>query len=166
MGRPPSSAPPPHHHTTHSHDDVEARVEEAVARLRDEGGRATPARRAVVAALYTGDDHHVTAEDVARTVAADHPDVHLSTVYRTLEALERVGVVTRVDLGSGGAVFHLVDHEHHHVVCSRCGAVTEIADGDLAALRRDLADRYSIDLAPSGQTLTGVCPTCRELSAP
>ncbi len=163
MGRP---APSPHHHPAHTHDDVEGRVEAAVARLRDEGGRATPVRRAVVAALYTGDDHHVTAEDVARTVTATHPDVHLSTVYRTLEALERAGVVARVDLGPGGAVFHLVDHEHHHLVCPRCGTVTEIADDDLDALRRHLDDRYGVDLSPTGQTLTGLCPACRDAPTP
>lgn len=149
-----------------AHDDVEAQIEAAVARLRDEGGRATPARRAVVAALYTGDDHHVTAEDVARALTATHPDVHLSTVYRTLEALERAGVVARVDLGPGGAVFHLVDHEHHHLVCPRCGAVTEIADDDLAALRRHLADRYGVGLSPTSQTLTGTCRSCRAATAP
>jgi Fe2+ or Zn2+ uptake regulation protein len=144
---------------------VTDRVEGALGRLRADGGRVTPARRAVVAALYEGDDHHVTAEDVARSVTARHPEVHLSTVYRALEALERADVVSRLDLGAGGAVFHLVDHEHHHLVCQACGAVTEVPDADLAALRRRLRERHGVDLASTGQTLTGTCRACRTVGA-
>ena len=67
--------------------------------LRADGGRITVGRRAIVHALLTAPDHHVTADDVAAMVQAEHPDVHLSTIYRTLEALERHGVVDRVGLG-------------------------------------------------------------------
>ncbi|HYI60729.1 MAG TPA: transcriptional repressor [Acidimicrobiales bacterium] len=154
------AASPPHHRAPHVHHDVAARVDAALARLRADGGRVTPARRAVVAALYGGPDHHVTAEDVARAVAHSHPEVHLSTVYRALEALERAGVVARLDLGATGAVFHLVDHEHHHLVCRSCGAVTEVADGDLDGLRRHLRARYGVELGATGQTLAGTCRSC------
>src|SRR3546814_6984453 len=75
-----------HHRHPHDHD-VDAELERILSALRDDGGRVTTGRRAVVRALLTADDHHVTAEDIAATVQRDHPDVHLSTVYRTLAAL-------------------------------------------------------------------------------
>src|SRR3546814_2143018 len=80
-----------HHRHPHDHD-VDAELERILSALRDDGGRVTTGRRAVVRALLTADDHHVTAEDIAATVQRDHPDVHLSTVYRTLEALESRGI--------------------------------------------------------------------------
>lgn len=145
----------------HAHDDVDARVEAALALLRREGGRITTARRAVVSTLYGGADHHVTAEDVASAVQVDHPDVHLSTVYRTLESLEGLDVVARVDLGPGPAVFHLVDHAHHHLVCTRCGGVTEVPADVVDALAAVLDERYGFAAAPNRLTVSGLCRDCR-----
>ena len=115
-----------HHREPHAHGDVSEHEAAILELLRGEGGRVTTGRRAIVRALLTGPDHHVTAEDVARLVQAEHPDVHLSTVYRTLDTLEHHGVVDRINLGPGGAVYHLSDHAHHHLICEVCGAVIEV----------------------------------------
>ncbi len=150
-----------HHRQGHIHDDREERIAATLERLRRDGGRITTARRAVVSTLYAGDDHHVTAEDVAAAVQLDHPDVHLSTVYRTLEALEHLDVVARVDLGPGPSVFHLVDHAHHHLVCTRCGAVTEAPADVLDPLAQVLDTRFGFAAAPHRLTITGLCADCR-----
>jgi Fur family ferric uptake transcriptional regulator len=149
-----------HQRDHHVHDDV-ARDEEAILDLlRSDGGRVTTGRRAIVRALLTGPDHHVTAEDVARIVQAEHPDVHLSTVYRTLDALEVHGVVVRVNLGAGGAVYHLSDHAHHHLVCESCGAVFEVPDSVVRPVAADVDGRYGFELG--GQlVLSGRCASCR-----
>lgn len=151
----------PHHRHSHSHADRDERIASTLELLRRQGGRITTARRAVVTSLYGGDDHHVTAEDVAAAVQTDHPDVHLSTVYRTLEALEALDVVARVDLGTGPAVFHLVDHVHHHLVCDRCGAVTEAPAEVVDALAASLDARFGFAAAPNRLTITGLCRDCR-----
>ena len=135
-------------------------------RLRAQGGRVTAGRRAIVRALLTADDHHVTADALAATVQADHPDVHLSTVYRTLEALELVDVVDRINLGPGGAVYHLTARTHHHLVCDRCGSVSEADDAALDRLAADLRDRYGFALSPRHLTLHGRCRACQEKLTP
>lgn len=152
---------PAHDGHVHTDQEVEGRIAATLERLRRDGGRITTARRAVVRTLYAGDDHHVTAEDVAAAVQADHPDVHLSTVYRTLEALEGLDVVARVDLGAGPAVFHLVDHIHHHLVCERCGTVTEATADVVDALAQVLDQRFGFAAAPHRLTITGLCRGCR-----
>lgn len=128
--------------------------------LRAAGVRITRSRRAVVDALVTADDH-VTADDLAAQVATAEPDVHRSTVYRTLDALEQAGVVTHVHLGHGRAVYHLTDRLHHHAVCEVCGAVIELAAdvlGDVGdRLRRDAG--FEID--PHHFALVGRCRGCR-----
>ncbi|HET9443189.1 MAG TPA: transcriptional repressor, partial [Acidimicrobiales bacterium] len=73
----------------------DARVELILGRLRDRGGRITTARRALVAALVAA-EHHVTADDLAELVQRAHPDVHRSTIYRTLADLEELGAVDHV----------------------------------------------------------------------
>lgn len=155
------SAPRHRHGHAHTEEEVAERVAATLELLRGAGGRITTARRAVVTTLHAGDDHHVTAEDVAAAVQAEHPDVHLSTVYRTLEALEELDVVARVDLGSGPAVFHLVDHAHHHLVCTRCGRVEEAAADVVEPLAEVLDARYGFAATPHRLTVTGLCRDCR-----
>lgn len=156
-----TASTPAHQRAPHVHDDVDQRIDAALELLRDDGGRVTTARRAIVTSLYRGDDHHVTAEDVADAVQAQQPDVHLSTVYRTLDALEHLAVVAKVDLGHGPAVYHLVDHVHHHLVCNACGTVIEVPGDVIEPLAAELAARVGFVASPHRLTITGLCRSCR-----
>src|SRR5437016_10085059 len=94
-------------------------AEELLDRLRAQGGRVTTARRLVVSTLI-GATSHVTAEDLAATIHERHPEIHLSTVYRTLDSLERLGIVEHTHIGHGPSVYH-VGVTHQHLVCEACG---------------------------------------------
>ncbi len=102
----------------------------------------------------------MTAEDVAATVQQDHPDVHLSTVYRTLEALERLGVVDHVHLGHGRAVYHLADDDHHHLMCEECGAVIEVPETLFDDVARSVRQRYGFSLRSKHFAVVGTCRAC------
>jgi Fur family ferric uptake transcriptional regulator len=157
---------PQHVRDRHQHTDVDERVETILDALRGRGGRITIGRRAIVRALYTADDHHVTADDVAAIVQAHHPDVHLSTVYRTLEALVELGVVDRIALGEQSrVVYHLADHAHHHLVCERCGTVVEVPEQVAAGLARRISKRYGFTVARSRLAIRGRCHDCSTANA-
>jgi Fe2+ or Zn2+ uptake regulation protein len=128
-------------------------------RLRSAGGRVTGARRAVVAALLAADDH-VTADDLAATVQAADPEIHLSTVYRTLDALERLGVVDHVHLGHGRAVYHLADDPHQHLVCEECGVVIEAPHDLFAEVAERVQATYRFRLRPHHFAVLGRCEDC------
>jgi Fur family ferric uptake transcriptional regulator len=97
---------------------------DAAARLRAAGLRATEQRRAVLDAL--GELGHASVDQLAVSVQRTLPEVSLSTVYRTLEALEAVGLVTHTHLHHGAPTYHSVDEEPHlHLVCEACGAVDQ-----------------------------------------
>lgn len=127
--------------------------------LRRRGVRITKARREVVDALVASDGH-LNAEDITSVVQQRAPEIHLSTVYRTLEALAQIDVVDAVHVGHGGAVYHLADNRHQHLVCERCGAVLHVADGLLDALADDIYARYRFMLRSHHVALTGVCERC------
>ena len=137
------------------------RLERILALLRAEGGRVTSARRALVEALLAA-DAHVTADDLAARVQAAHPEVHRSTVYRTLDALERLGVVVHSHLGHGGGVYHLADERHQHLVCEQCGAVVEMPDDVLEPLARTVRRRYGFTIEPGHFALVGRCAACSD----
>lgn len=100
-------------------------------RLRDQGYRVTPQRQLVLEAVNRLD--HATPETILTEVQRTAEGLNLSTVYRTLEVLERVGLVTHTHIGHGSPSYHSVDEcPHLHLVCSGCGKVTSV-DADIAA---------------------------------
>ena len=109
-------------------------VEAALALMREHGGRITPSRRLLLDALFARHDHR-TAEELAAEVQARAPDVHLSTIYRNLEELERLGVIVHSHQGHGPATYHLASDVHGHFVCEVCGTMIEVPEqlfGELA----------------------------------
>ena len=139
------------------------RLDRILDRLRENGGRITTARRALVTALVEAEGH-VTADDLAELVQRSHPDVHRSTIYRTLDALEDLDVVDHVHLGHGRAVYHLSDDRHHHLVCDRCGSVVQVPEAVVAPLRDQLVDGYGFVVNGRHFALPGVCRACSALT--
>lgn len=135
-------------------------VDDLVSRLRGAGVRITSQRRMVLEALAEAGSH-VTAEDLHRRVRADHPDVSVSSVYRTMDLLADHGVVEHVHLGHGPAEYHLADEEHAHLVCNGCGRVTELDPSVSAAFASEVADELGFHLDLGHFALTGWCRLCR-----
>jgi Fur family ferric uptake transcriptional regulator len=135
------------------------RLESILALVRQRGGRVTTPRRAIVTALVDADDH-VTADDLADAVQRAHPDVHRSTVYRTLDTLTEMGVVDHVHLGHGPAVYHFTEHAHHHLVCQGCGRVIELPLSVLAPLQAHVERDYRFRLDATHFALAGHCADC------
>ena len=128
--------------------------------LRRDGGRVTSARRAVLTALLDQRERHASAEELAAAVRAHDPDVHLSTVYRTLDALEHLGAVTHVHLGHGRAIYHLTDELHHHAVCEACGEVLQLPDAIFSEVRAGLHEAHGFHLDAHHFALVGRCAAC------
>jgi Fur family transcriptional regulator, ferric uptake regulator len=139
---------------------VDDALDDILERLRRDGGRVTTSRRAVIDAMLTNPSHHMTAADVVDAVRGDHPDFHESTVYRTLDRLTELGVITRIQIAPGPAVFHLSVGGHHHLVCDRCGAVTEASPDLLDAVADRLRRDHGFLLDPGATSLHGLCATC------
>ena len=139
---------------------VTARVEPLLDRVRRGGGRVTPARRALLEALLGAEGHHLTAQDLAEHVQRAVPDVHLSTVYRSLESLEEMGIVDHAHLGNGRAVYHLADEPHQHLVCERCESVVEVPDDVFAELSGTLRRAYGFVIRAHHFAVVGRCAAC------
>lgn len=136
------------------------RLDGILAQLRQRGGRITTPRRAILSALLAAADH-VTADQLAATVQAAHPDVHQSTVYRTLDTLTDLGIVVHVHLGHGPAVYHLADQTHAHLVCQQCGRVSEVPASVLSPIRRRVREQFDFELDSTHFALSGRCGACR-----
>lgn len=139
---------------------VDERLGALLGVLRANGMRITVTRRAILESLVaTGP--HVTAEELVTHVRGRHPEVHESTVYRTLDRLTRLGVVDHVHLGHGRAVFHVPGEAHQHLHCDSCGAVVEAPDELFTELVRAVEERYGFALELDHFALGGCCQACR-----
>lgn len=138
----------------------EARLDAALHALRRHGERVTEPRRAVLTALATLADHP-TAEQVVSAVESGPSDVHRATVYRTLETLTGLGIVTHVHVGHGGTAYHLNDRAHLHAQCHECGSVVDVPGDVLDEVSARLHAVAGFDLDPSHVALSGRCAECR-----
>ena len=127
----------------------------AIDVLRAEGRRVTTARRTIIE-LLGGTHEHLTAEAIAEDVQRAHPEIHVSTVYRTLESLEAWGLVEHVHRGHGAAFFHLAA-SHPHVVCEECGRVLDVPAQEFAPLVARVRDAYGFELDIAHTALMGRC---------
>jgi Fur family ferric uptake transcriptional regulator len=138
-------------------------VEVVLAEIRRRGGRVTTTRRLVLRALFEHTGHRTApelADDLAKEVHAYGLDVHMSTIYRFLDELEELGVVSHSHLGHGPAVYDVSPVGHFHLVCQQCGAVTESPDVLLSALARSLKSRYGFSIDAHHFAIAGRCKSC------
>lgn len=136
---------------------MEAQLAEA---LRRRGQRVTPQRLAVARVLEQYNDH-VTAETLHRRIRETMPGVSLPTVYATLELLEELGLVGRLLSESGAVVYDPNTSEHHHLVCSACGAIIDVeAPVDDKAIMQ-AARRSGFAPANAQVVVSGICRACR-----
>ena len=141
------------------------RLDGLIAHLRARGARVTTARRSLLAALVSAEDHHLTAHDLTAAVQGAHPDVHLSTIYRSLDSLEELGIVDHVHLGHGRAVYHLADEPHQHLVCEVCSAVVEVPDDVFSQLAGSVRRTYGFTIRPHHFAVLGRCAACADAAA-
>jgi len=131
-----------------------------VTALDRAGYRLTEPRRSL-ASLIASRDGHFTAGDLLREARAGRLGVGRATVFRTLEVLEELGVVERLDLPSGEHAYVVCQRaHHHHVVCSLCGRASEINDAGLRVVVREIARRTGYRVDEHRLELFGLCPAC------
>ncbi|HUI49724.1 MAG TPA: transcriptional repressor [Acidimicrobiia bacterium] len=97
------------------------------ALFREHGLRVTPQRQSIFRLLH-GDDTHPTVESLFERARTEMPTISLKTVYQTVHDLEALGEVRVLDLGTGSVrVDPNVEDDHHHLLCTVCGRVRDLA---------------------------------------
>ena len=133
-------------------------AEKASKRFNEAGFRTGAARRQVIE-LLDGEHCALTALEIDQRL----PKVGRATVYRTLEQLEELELVYRVDVGGETAAYERNDPtgHHHHMVCVRCGRLVPFEDGALEKAIHAVAERAEFEVTAHDVLLRGVCPRCQ-----
>jgi Fur family transcriptional regulator, ferric uptake regulator len=142
---------------------VDSWSEHAGARLADAGFRRGGARAAVIA-LLAEQRCALSAYEIDAKLREGGRAVARASVYRILDELDGLGLVSRLEVGQGIARYepHRPDgHHHHHMVCDSCGEVIPFADDELEETIDRLAERVTFEVAEHDITLHGSCAECR-----
>ncbi|MDD4939542.1 MAG: Fur family transcriptional regulator [Candidatus Omnitrophica bacterium] len=135
------------------------------------GYRLTMGREAILGVLskHAG---HLSAEDIYMKVHPGHPNVGLTTIYRTLDVLSNLGLVYKLDFGEGRARYELAQgpkgaHHHHHLVCTGCNKIidyTDFIDEEVELLKeteRGLSRKYDFNITNHIIQFYGLCEKCK-----
>src|SRR4030042_3470597 len=125
--------------------------------LSKQGYRLTPQRVMILSAIENS-DNHISAEEIYAQIVAKYPQVNISTVYRTLELLKQLGLVTETDLGEGRVRYHSAEKgHHHHLVCEKCGAIIDLDESLLTPLKSALLQEYKFSADLRHLAIWGRC---------
>lgn len=131
-----------------------------------EGYRLTPQRNAVVKVLLENRHGHPSAEEIYLETKALYPDIGLTTIYRSLELLERLNIVYRFDYGDGQSRYELGtgtnEHYHHHLICLDCGEISEFEGDLLDNMEQEIAETTGFKIADHCLRFFGHCKRCQD----
>ena len=131
--------------------------------LKQKGLKLTPQRKLIIDAIHET-EAHLTAEEIIAHVQARMPEVHKSTIYRTLELLEGAGCVFKSELGDHSIYHHAEEGHHHHLVCSRCGKTIECDEDLFTSVEGSLVEKYGFRFDFNHLVMSGLCEECRSKS--
>jgi len=138
-------------------------IEHAEAEIRKAGHRSSLPRSAVLD-LIGRQECVLSARQIADRLRDSGKEVGVATVYRTLEVLEELRLVQRLDVGGASARYEPAlpggEHHHHHLVCDVCGKVTPFEDSKLETAIHELGDRLDYSVGDHDVILRGSCPQC------
>lgn len=133
--------------------------------LKNKGYKLTPQRRAILDVVIENQGEHLSTEEIYDIVRHGCPDIGLATVYRTLQLLSDMSVLSKLNLDDGLTRYELnVDedsHHHHHLICTVCGKVSEVVDDLLDPLEAQVEIQYGFKVQDHKLKFFGICKDCQ-----
>lgn len=142
-------------------------IDDLTKKLQSPHHKITPQRKIVLQVFIDNPGEHLSAEDVHYILRDKHYDIGLATVYRSLELLSSLLLLHKNDFGDGCHRYELNTatanaHQHHHLICMKCGKVTEFADDLLEDLEADIMKKSHFKIVDHQVTFYGYCEECQK----
>ena len=133
-------------------------------KLKSKGYRVTGQRQAVLNGIIKNEGKHLSSEEIYELVKLDFPEIGLATVYRTLFLLEEMELIHKIDLDDGRGRYELSrnneEHLHHHLVCTRCGTISEVKEDLLEQLETQIFNKNGFLVKNHSVKFYGICSNC------
>ncbi len=133
-------------------------------KLREKGFKLTPQRRSILDTIMENEGKHLSTEEIYDVVKRRCPEIGLATVYRTMQIFDEVGLVYKHNFDDGRSRYEVTnneDHQHHHLVCIKCGKVLEVEEDLLEQLENQVEQKYNFSITNHNVKFLGYCGKCR-----
>lgn len=137
--------------------------------LKEKGLKVTAQRLAVLEAVASRPEEHLTAEEIFTLVKVSCPDIGLATVYRTIQLLNELGLIDRISFDDGAVRYEIGSapdreqkHRHHHLICRRCGRVFSFREDLLEELEAKITATTGFAVVNHEVKLYGYCRECAD----
>ncbi|MBQ9258341.1 MAG: ferric iron uptake transcriptional regulator [Neisseriaceae bacterium] len=131
--------------------------------IRSLGMKVTGPRLKILSLFEENPERHLSAEDVYRITLEHDMNIGVATVYRVLAQFEEAGILVRHQFDKNKAVYELDRGIHHdHLVCVRCGKITEFCDTRIEKLQEDVAEEHGYEIIDHAMYLYGTCTECQK----
>ena len=142
-------------------------MEDLRQKLQERQHKMTPQRQIVLQIFLDHPGEHLSAEDVHGILRDNHSEIGLATVYRSLELLSDLGILQKMEFGDGCSRYEVnaIDpdsHHHHHLICTKCGKVTEFEDDLLENLEQDIENKSGFRIMDHQVKFFGYCKECQD----
>jgi Fur family ferric uptake transcriptional regulator len=139
-------------------------IERLKNNLKEKGYKLTPQRRSIIDSIIKNEGNHLTTEELYDLVKVECPEIGLATVYRTVQLLEDIGIVCKLDLNDGCNRYELIhedeNHQHHHLICTICGKVIEVQGDLLEGMENEIQKTYNFEVRNHSLKFYGLCNEC------
>ncbi|MDJ0674267.1 MAG: transcriptional repressor [Calothrix sp. MO_167.B42] len=140
------------------------------AELNDRGWRLTPQRETILHIFQElPQGEHLSAEDLYHRLETEGEGISLSTIYRTLKLMARMGILRELELGEGHKHYEInqpYPHHHHHLICIKCNATIEFKNDSILKIGAKTAQKEGYQLLDCQLTIHAVCPQCQRSLVP
>jgi Fur family peroxide stress response transcriptional regulator len=136
-------------------------IQEAIIHLKNSGVRITPQRHAIIEFLIESQSHP-TADEIYKALEGKFPNMSVATVYNNLRALREVGMVKELTFGDSSSRFDYVTSEHYHIICEKCGKMTDFHYDGLNSIHALVEKETGYSVTNHRMEVYGVCPSCKE----
>ncbi|MDF7676326.1 ferric iron uptake transcriptional regulator [Neisseriaceae bacterium ESL0693] len=134
-----------------------------VAQLKDNGLKVTGPRLKILELFEARPEQHLSAEDVYRLLLDENVEIGVATIYRVLTQFEQANILLRHHFETGKAVYELNRGGHHdHIVCIKCGRVTEFCSEQIEDLQKSIAKENGYRIVDHALYMYGVCTECQQ----
>ena len=143
---------------------VEKKISEMENQFKEH--RLTPQRRLVLEIFLENSERHLSAEEVFQVSREKGEDIGLATIYRSLDLLEELGLLHKMNFGDGRSRYEIASsnvehHHHHHLVCLGCTRIFEVEDVLLHQLENVVENKYQFKIINHNLQFYGYCAVCR-----
>ncbi|NMB28037.1 MAG: transcriptional repressor [Tissierellia bacterium] len=134
-------------------------------RFKKEGYKLTTQRRAILSVIVENHEEHLNPEEIYDIVKIKYPEIGIATVYRTLQLLEKLNIIYRLNFDDGYNRYELnynpKGHHHHHLICLKCGKVMEVELDLLENLENEIERENNFKIVDHNVKFFGYCIDCQ-----